>query len=158
MVARGKGKFEYWLTADGLLLLEAWARDGLSNEQIANNCGIARSTLCKWRNDFPAIGEAVARGKEVVDFEVENALYKKATGYTVKLEKTFKVRRVEYDGGKRVAEQEELETRYDEVHVAADITAQKFWLANRKPDKWRDKPPERADSGEGGVTIVDDIP
>ena len=32
-----KGKYEYWLTDDGLLLLAAWARDGLTDEQIANN-------------------------------------------------------------------------------------------------------------------------
>ena len=40
-----KGKYEYWLTPEGLLKLEGWARDGLTDEQIAHNMCIAYSTL-----------------------------------------------------------------------------------------------------------------
>lgn len=46
-----KGKYEYWLTPEGLLKLEGWARDGLTDEQIAHNMGISRSTLNKWKNE-----------------------------------------------------------------------------------------------------------
>lgn len=45
-----KGKYEYWLTKEGLMLLEGWARDGLTDEQIANNCGITASTLYDWKS------------------------------------------------------------------------------------------------------------
>ena len=40
-----KGKYQEWLTEDGLTKLEAWARDGLTDEQIAKNIGIKRPTL-----------------------------------------------------------------------------------------------------------------
>lgn len=73
-----RGKFEYWLTEDGLTLLEGWARDGLTNEQIAHNMGIALSTLKVWKGKFSAISASLKKGKEVVDYEVENALLKKA--------------------------------------------------------------------------------
>lgn len=73
-----KGKYEYWLTTDGLTLLEGWARDGLTDEQIASNCGVTATTLYDWKNRFPEISEALKKGKEVVDYEVENALLKKA--------------------------------------------------------------------------------
>ena len=73
-----KGKYKEWLEPDGLLLLEGWARDGLTDEQIACNMGINRDTLYTWKNRFPVIADTLKKTKEVVDREVENALFKKA--------------------------------------------------------------------------------
>lgn len=77
-----KGKYEYWLSTEGLLKLESWARDGLTDEQIAQNIGIKRQTLYDWKNKYPDISDSLKRGKEVVDIQVENALLKRALGYT----------------------------------------------------------------------------
>lgn len=71
-------KYQEWLEPDSLILLEGWARDGLTDEQIAHNMGIAYSTLREWKKSQPAILAALKKGKEVVDFEVENALLKSA--------------------------------------------------------------------------------
>ena len=76
-----KGKYQRWLEPDGLLLLEGWARDGLTDEQIAGNVGITATTLYEWKNRFPEISEALKKGKEIVDIQVENALLKRALGY-----------------------------------------------------------------------------
>jgi transposase-like protein len=65
-------------TEDGLILIEGWARDGLTDEKIAHNMGIRRETLWSWRKQYPNIDNALKKTKEVVDREVENALYKKA--------------------------------------------------------------------------------
>jgi hypothetical protein len=73
-----KGKYEYWISEDGLILIEGWARDGLTDEQIAHNIGIRRSTLSEWKKTFPDIADALKKTKEVVDRQVENALFKKA--------------------------------------------------------------------------------
>jgi len=75
-----KGKYHKWLEADGLLMLQGWARDGLTDEQIAHNIGINVATLYDWKKLYPKISEALKRGKEVVDYAVENALLKKALG------------------------------------------------------------------------------
>ena len=32
-----KGKYHEWLSEDGLIKIQGWARDGLIDEQIANN-------------------------------------------------------------------------------------------------------------------------
>ena len=45
----GKIKAHPWLTKEGLLKMEGWARDGLIDEQIAHNMGVTRSTLSNWR-------------------------------------------------------------------------------------------------------------
>lgn len=122
-----KGKYQRWLTPDGLTLLEGWARDGLTDEQIARNCRISRQTLNEWRNTYPAISDALKKGKEVVDIEVENALLKRALGYDVK---ESVVEESDVNGRK---------TRTTVRHVPADVTAQIFWLKNRRPEVWREK-------------------
>lgn len=69
-------KYQEWLTEEGLLQLEAWARDGLTEEQIAHNMGVATKTLFNWKNAHLPILHALKKGKEVVDIQVENALLK----------------------------------------------------------------------------------
>lgn len=71
-------KIDEWLEQDKLILLEGWARDGLTYEQIAHNMGIDTSTLWDWRKDNTTISNAIKKGREVVDYEVENALLKSA--------------------------------------------------------------------------------
>ncbi len=126
-----KSIIEEWAAPEKLLLLEAWARDGLTDEQIAVKIGINVRTLYNWKNKDVQIFQTLKKGKEVVDYEVENALLKRALGYTVKEERLTK------DGMVVELERE----------VPGDVTAQIFWLKNRKPDKWRDKPEtDRTDS------------
>ena len=73
-----KGKYEKWLKEDNLLLLEGWARDGLTDEQITKNIGITVSTFYEWKKKYSEISESLKKGKEVVDYEVENALLSSA--------------------------------------------------------------------------------
>ena len=112
-----KGKYQRWVEPDGLLLLEGWARDGLTDEQIAKNIGITATTLYEWKNRFPEISDTLKKGKEVVDYQVENALLNKALG--------------------------------------GDTTAQIFWLKNRRPDKWRDKPAENKNEDIEVKVVID---
>jgi len=134
-----KGKFEEWLTPEGLLRLEAWARDGLTDEQIATNMGIAIRTLYEYKERYPQIMQALKIGKEVADIQVENALYTKALGIHKTLQKPIKVKDVYYENGKRIRETEHIEYGFEEIYIPPDTTAQIFWLKNRKPKDWRDK-------------------
>lgn len=118
-----KRKYEYWLTPEGLIKLEGWARDGLTDDQIAKNIGINRDTLYRWKKAHSDISDALKRGKEVIDRQVENALLKRALGYTYD--------EVTFEGG--------LEVKRVRKQVVPDTTAQIFWLKNRKPEEWRDK-------------------
>lgn len=118
-----KSKLNEWIQEDKLIILEGWARDGLTDEQIAKNIGINPKTLYAWINKESKISKTLKRGKEVVDFEVENALLKRALGY--EYEETT------YENG--------IVTKRVKKQVAPDTTAQIFWLKNRKPNNWRDK-------------------
>lgn len=97
-----KGKYADWITPEGLLRIEGWARDGLTDKQIAHNIGISHTTLYEWKKQFPELSDTLKKSKDVVDRMVENALFKNA--------------------------------------IEGNTTAQIFWLKNRKPDKWREKP------------------
>lgn len=78
VVTVAKGKYQRWLTEEGLLLLEGWARDGLTDEQLAKNIGISIRTFYEWKEKFPQFSQSLKKGKEVVDYEVENALLSSA--------------------------------------------------------------------------------
>ena len=121
-----KGGYAEWLTDDGLTLIQSWARDGLTNDQIAHNVGVAQRTFTDWVARFPAISAALKKGKAPVDLQVENALLKRALGYDY--EETVVIE----TGGRK-------QTRKMIKHMPPDTTAQIFWLKNRRPDRWRDK-------------------
>lgn len=125
-----KPKWEEWTKETGLILIEGWARDGLTEEQIAHNMGIRRETLWEWKKRYPNIANTINKSKEVVDRMVENALLKRALGYS------YEETRVEImpDGSKKGIQVTKT--------VVPDVKAQEFWLRNRKPDAWRAKPIE----------------
>lgn len=141
-----KGKYEYWLTDDGLLLLAAWARDGLIDEEIAKKIGISRSTLAEWKKRFSDISDALKKGKEIVDIEVENALLKRALGYS--FTETTRERKLNPETG----EYEMVITKEVVKDVQPEIAACFIWLKNRCPDRWRDK--IEHDFGNGVAPII----
>lgn len=125
-----QAKYEKWLEKDNLILLEAWARDGLTDEQISKNIGIRRSTLYDWKKKYQTISDALKKGKEIIDIEVENALCKRALGYEYQEEEIY----IEEVDGK-VKKRKKIIKKV----MPPDTTAQIFWLKNRKPEHWRDK-------------------
>ena len=136
-----KGKYQEWLEPEGLLKIEGWARDGLTDEQIAHNMGISVATLYNWKNEHLEILESLKRGKEVVDRMVENALLKRALGYE------YEEVSEKFEGGVLT------ERKVTKKQVTPDTTAQIFWLKNRKPIDWRDK--RNSDDIEDTSTVDD---
>lgn len=119
-----KAKAEEWLADERLVILEGWARDGLIDEQIAENVGISVRTLYRWKQQYCQICHALKKGKDAADREIENALFKRAKGYD------FEEKRIKKKGG--VIVEETVITK----HIPGDTTAQIFWLKNRKPEYW----------------------
>lgn len=129
-----------YLQPDKLILIEGMARNGAKIKEIAARLGITERTLINWKNKHPEIREAINRGKEVVDFEVENALLKSARGYE------YTEATIDAKGNKKVVRKK----------VAPNVIAQIFWLKNRRPDRWRDQVDAEI-SGALPVVIKDDI-
>lgn len=109
-----------WETVkDKLILVEGWAREGLTDEQIANNLAISIDTFYKYKKKYPEFSESLKRGKEIVDYEVENALLQNA--------------------------------------LNGNITAQIFWLKNRKPRQWKDKVNIEDESNKETLEKLDEV-
>ena len=118
-----------WLEEDNLMLLECWARDGYTFEDIANKIGITYNTLRMWRKQYPEIDTALKAGREIVDYKVENALLKSALGYKTKEVKvTTTIRH-----GKVIETIKEVTDK----EQAPNVSAAQCWLYNRLPKKWK---------------------
>lgn len=128
-----------------MIRIEGWARDGLTEQQIAKNLHIAYSTFREYKKKYPALSATLKRTKEVADREVENSLYKRAIGY--KYEEVTSEKSLNPKTGK----QELVVTKVVTKEVVPDTTAQIFWLKNRKPAEWRDK---REVGVEGNMTFT----
>jgi transposase-like protein len=107
---------------------EEYARQGLSDEQIAHNLGISEPTYYNWQKKYIEFFEAIKKGKAPVDFEVENSLLKRANGYTYTEEHT------EFDANGQIKSRKTVEKE-----MPPSETAMIFWLKNRKPEQWSDK-------------------
>lgn len=122
--------------------IQGWAMSGLTDEQIADNLGIAASTIYEYKKKYPEFSEALKKGKDIADAQVINALFKTATGFTY---------------------YEDIATATGEVvqaqrYAKPNTTAQIFWLKNRQPDIWRDKTEVKADVSQTVIfTGEDDI-
>lgn len=117
-----------WIEPDSLVLLESWAREGLTDEDIAEKIGITVRTFYRWQKYTVTnadgeitqpIKEALKKGKELPDAKVEQSLLNKA--------------------------------------LSGDVTAMIFWLKNRRPDKWRDKPEALSGEEREPVRIIFDV-
>ena len=101
-----------------LVLVEGWARDGLTNKEIAMRLGIGETTFYKIINEHSEVSEVLKKGKEIIDYQVENALLKNA--------------------------------------LEGNITAQIYWLNNRRPKQWRQKR-DYAESNHDEITKVEQL-
>ena len=96
--AAGRQKWREWAESEEhQAVLSAWARAGMTDEEIAKQIGISRSTLAEWKKKYAPINAALATGKDFADRLIENSLYKKAIGFYAREQKAFKVKTVEYD-------------------------------------------------------------
>lgn len=131
---------EYWLTEDGLLLLECWARDGYTIVDIAKKIGMPDDKFLKLKDKYPEIKAAIMAGKELTDYRVESALLKSALGFSTKEVKVTTTMRY----GKVVETIKEVL----EKDVAPNVSAIQTWLYNRQKDKWRNM---------NGKSVIDEM-
>ena len=88
---------------------------------------------------------------------MENELFESCKTRTVNVKKPIKLKKVMVDGKKRL-EEERIEYAEEQVVVPANVTAQIFYLKNRKPDKWKDKPQENTtESQNNDVQTLADL-
>ena len=154
-----RNKYELWLKNYGLEYLRRLSEDGYCEEEIAVKCGLGLREFKRWMKKHSEFAEAIELGRSSSDYAVVKALYKKATGYNLALNKTYKLKRIDYDPetGKKLREYEELAVGVDETYIPGDLRAETFWLKNRQGDRWCERPEKDGDEGDGdsgGVIVI----
>lgn len=177
-----KGKYEKWLEKDNLTRLKAWARDGLTDEQIAQNMDVGVSTLYKWKNKYREIREALKKSKEIVDAEIEDNLIYTMSKHTVT---TTQYKMVKKDKLVLQAERKKFANMYKLEHPEAtkmqiliavaehipvyeqipyvktvtevdpNISSMIFWLKNRRPEKYRDQTFKKLNEAQARKAIAE---
>lgn len=110
------------------LSVEYMARSGMIEKEMAEKIGVSEVTFNAWKNEYPEFLNALTRGKEDIDDQVERALYKKATGFREPAVKIFMP--AGFD--------KPVYAPYDEYYPP-DTAAAFIWLKNRRKNKWRDR-------------------
>lgn len=123
-----------------LELVRGWARNGLSNHQIADNLGISPNTLGRFIKEHEELAETIDDGRYHAEIHIENALFKKATGFKC-TEVTRERKPVRDEDGKIIPGEYELQiTKKTLKQIAPDTNAAQYWLEHRAPKRWERNP------------------
>lgn len=129
--------------------IKAWARNGLSIEQMAQNCHVAVSTFKDYLNRFPDLSTAVRENREYVDnVLVVNAYLKRVLGYDVDEETREYI--YDADGTEHL-----VKRKVAKRHIPGDARAAEFWLTRRRGKDWpMTVNVQQAEGEDGGVILI----
>lgn len=120
---------------------EKLAALGATDQEVADFFDVSVRTVHRWKHDHNEFCHSLKDGKESADERVVRSLYHRAVGYEQEDVKIF------MPASSAVPIYAPFRAK-----VAPDVTACIFWLKNRRPDQWRDKP-----EGEGGDNLADAV-
>ena len=121
-----KERKRFWLSDKGLQLIAGWRRNGVPLTEIAiKNIGISKTAWWGWYKESEDLRKACAMAKDVADYTVEDALYRRAVGYDY------------WEEIWELVEGEVIMTKKIKKHLPPDTKAIMQWLYNRMPNQWR---------------------
>ena len=175
-------EYKKWLEPDNLIKLRSWARDGLTNEQIAKKIGVKRQTFQRWLSTYSDMSDALKKGKEIVDAEIEDSLisimkkhtvtttqYKMVKKYAFNLKaersKFANIYKLDHPNATKeevgIAVAEHVEV-YEKIPISKTVTevdpnasAIIFWLKNRRPDIYRDQTFQKLNEANARKTLAE---
>lgn len=125
----------------------ALAKQGATDVELAEAIGVSDRTIRYWKvqhaDFFPALKEC----KDLADQMVEASLFQRACGYSHPAEKILT------NFNRFTGEVEVERVQYIE-HYPPDTVAAIFWLKNRQPERWREKPDPNPPPTDQQTTIV----
>lgn len=127
-----------------LALVRGWCRRGLTKEQIADNLGISVPSFDNYVKRYEEFADAVAEGAEECELHIENALVKRALGYSYK--EVTRERKLVVNPETGESEYKLVVTKSVTKHVVPDVGAQQYYLEHRAPKRWEKVPSAYIDS------------
>ena len=130
--------------------IAAWCRDGVSEENIANNLGVAYSTFREYREKYPALSALLTRTKDYVDnVEVVGALQKAVLGHTVVLRSWRKVWNPD------TKTWDEIEERREQYYPP-NTQLMNLWLKTRQRERWKEQDDVVYEESDQPVIVIPD--
>ena len=114
---------------------------GVPNEEIADLIGVHRNTLFMWTQNNIDLKVALKQAAQFADELVEASLFRRACGYSHPAEKHFLDKQLVTDEetGQKYLRSNVITHEYTE-HYPPSEQAAMFWLRNRQPERWKEKP------------------
>lgn len=134
--------------------IEAWARDGLSDAEMAKNCRVHIASWLEYKKRYTEFSDVLARSKNYIDnVVVVNAYLKRITGYDV--DEPMEEYTVVYDDD-GVPHEQLKRIVHKKRHIPGDPRAAEFWLARRQGKDWPMNVAVKAqeEDSESGVIII----
>ena len=116
------------IVLDNLENIKEWLSQGVSVDSIAKTLRVSRPTIYKYANldNIYTIKES----REPAVKELENTMFRSAQGYERKVKKCTKLKRCEYENGKKLREWEEMVEYEETIYYPPSDTAGIFLLKN----------------------------
>lgn len=128
-----------------LFEIAAWARDGIPEKDMAKKLSVPYSSFRAYKKVIPQLAKILKENKEIYDIKLENALFKRALGYSF----TEETREASTDP--KTGETKLAVTKKVTKDIPPDVGALKFSLINRMPEKYKDK---QAVQHDGEISII----
>lgn len=121
-----KKRKAFFLSEDGLALIQDWRRHGIVLTKIATDyIGVSKTAFWGWYRESEELRRVCNISKDITDSNVEDALYRRACGYNY-TEEVWEL-----------VEGQLTMTRQFVKHIPPDVKAILAWLYNRRPNIWR---------------------
>lgn len=132
-------------------LITGWCRRGLTKEQICENLNISTQSYDNYMKRYEEFAEAVDKGREPCEIHIENALVKRALGYSYK--EVTRERKQVLNPETGEMEYKLVVTKSVTKHVIPDVGAQQYYLEHRVPKRWERVPQAHIDSVQVNADI-----
>lgn len=122
--------------------VRSWIRDGATDKEVCRRLGITSSTFYLYKTKYSEFSETISKTKDVIDSEVVNAGYKRATGFFVDEWEEI------YDGQGNL-----ISKKKRSKYIPPEPRMVEWWLAYRQRQTWGAMV-ETQDSDTGGVVMI----
>lgn len=134
-------KYEALGIAKRLESIEGWAKEGLTDKELAEKLGVSRQTIFAWKGKYPEFSKALETGATEANGEILNSAFRQACGYTITVKEVIKTKteRIDPTTGRLIREEIPQVVEY-EKYFEPNPQMTRFMLMNRLPEKYKDKP------------------
>lgn len=112
--------------------IESWLKNGLDQKQVFNNLGVSKTSWETYKHKYPELSELIKKGTESPIKEVENSLFKNATGFYYYVDELIKLKDSE---GNEFVEKVSVKK-----FKAPETAAIAFYLKNKLKKEYADNP------------------